>query len=168
MFGALPDRISPDQLLAAGGRAQGFVPLAGLKRLAGVLRGEQAGAADADLELMLDAERRYWLQGRIGAELVLHCERCLSLMPWPVETAVGIFLPRSEAEATGLPADAEYTVMADPFRLYDLIEDELILALPLVAKHPAGTDCGDRALRGPVAESGARENPFAILRKMKI
>jgi uncharacterized protein len=168
MFGLLPDRVAPDQLLAAGGRLQGSVPLDRLDRLADLLEHGQKDAASADLKLILDPQGRYWLQGQLRARLVLRCERCLGPMEWPVETTIGLYLVPSESAAAELSEDAEYVVAEDSLRLHELIEDELILALPLVARHSPGTDCGDRAGQGPVAESGERDNPFAILKKLKI
>jgi uncharacterized protein len=168
MFGVLPDRVAPDQLLAAGGRLRGLVPLAHLKRLAGFLSdGPHAENVSVDLELSLDPQGRYWLQGRIGAQLTLRCERCLGPMPWPIESSVGLYLVPDEAAVAELSGDADYAIIGDSIRPHELIEEELILGLPLVAKHPPGTECGDRAQRGPVAEAGDRENPFAILSKMK-
>jgi uncharacterized protein len=169
MFGVLPDRVAPDQLLAAGGRLQGLVPLARLERLAGFLQEGAQGqeAASADLKLSVAPHGRYWLQGRVNARVVVRCERCLGPMEWPLDITIGLYLVPDEAAAGELSEHADYAVVGDNFRPQDLIEDELILALPLVAKHPPGTACGDRVQRGPVAEAGKRDTPFAILSKMK-
>lgn len=169
MYGLLPERIAPDQLLAAGGRLQGAVTLDRLERLAGVLQGDQAvtGTASADLKLMLDPQGRYWLQGQVQARLTLRCERCQHPLEWPVEAAVSLYLVASEAAAAELAEDVEYMIAGDSLKVHELIEDELILALPLVPRHPQGTECGDRSRKGPVAESGERDNPFAILKTLK-
>jgi uncharacterized protein len=169
MLGVLPERVVPDQLLAAGGRLQGRVPLGLLDRLAGSLQVAQAqdSAASADLWLMLDPQGRYWLQGRIEAQLALRCERCQGSLEWPVETKIGLYLVASESAAAELAEDVEYVVAGDNLRVHELVEDELILALPLVPRHPQGTKCGDRVRKGPLAESGERDNPFAMLKKLK-
>jgi len=56
-------------------------------------------------------------------------------------------------------------VAASHLNVLELIEEELLLALPLIPRHPQGTPCGDQP--GPRAESGERESPFAILKKLK-
>jgi uncharacterized protein len=169
MFGVLPDRISPDPLLAAGGRLQGTVALSRLRRLAEFTR-RDAGETDVrvDLVLSLDPQGRRWLQGKVHAELRLRCERCLGSLPWTVDATLGLYLVASEGAAAGLFEHAEYVIAGESLEVLELIEDELILALPLVPKHPPGTDCGDRARQGPVAESGERDSPFAILKKLRI
>jgi uncharacterized protein len=168
MFGALPDRIAPDQLLAAGGRLRGTVALSRLRRLA-EFTPRDAGPADVrvDLALSLDPQGRRWLQGKLHADLQLRCERCLGALPWTVDAALGLYLVASEGAAAALSENAEYVIAGESLGVLELIEDELILALPLVPKHPPGTDCGDRARRGPVAESGEKDNPFAILKKLR-
>ncbi|HXG27842.1 MAG TPA: YceD family protein [Nevskiales bacterium] len=167
MFGVLPDRIAPDQLLADGGRLHGTLPLKRLLRL-GELAPQPAGEASADLTLCLDAQGRYWLEGRLHADLVLRCERCLGTLVWPVDATLGLFLAASEQAAAALSEDADYVLAGESLGVLELIEDELILALPLVPRHPPGTECGDRAGKGPVAESGERDSPFAILKQLRI
>jgi uncharacterized protein len=169
MIGVLPERIAPDQLAAAGGRLQGGVPLAALARLADLVpAGMPAeGVVEVDLLLQRDADARDWLQGTVQAQLRLQCERCQEWMEWPVDAAISLCLAANEAQAAELAEDVEYVIAGDSLALYDLIEDEIILALPLVARHPQGTECGDRTREGSLAESGERDNPFAILKTLK-
>lgn len=170
MFGVLPERIAHDQLLAAGGRLTGTVPLGSLARLASLLPQIQAEGRFVKADLKLEQDQQGWtrLQGRLEAGLDLICERCQANMPWPLEVPVDVYLVRSESERERLADDADFIVTGESIALHELVEDELILALPLVAKHPQGTECGNRALQGPVAESGVRDNPFAILEKLKV
>lgn len=169
MFGVLPDRIAADQLLATGGRLHGQIALGRLRRLTESL--ETAPAANAiaiaDLELLPDQQGDGRLQGRIQATLNLRCERCGKPMEWPVSTTIRLYLVGSEAAAARLPDDADYVVAAESLNVLELIEEELLLALPLAARHPAGTPCGDNVRQGPVAESGDRTSPFDILKKLK-
>jgi uncharacterized protein len=56
-------------------------------------------------------------------------------------------------------------------RLAEVIEDELVLALPIVALHPEGSVCAARvptavAVQKPV-EPEPRKNPFAALAQLK-
>ncbi len=74
---------------------------------------------------------------RLRAGLTLECQRTLEPFEWPavVETRLGLLA--SEAEAAALPPDCEPLLLEDgslsPRRV---IEDELLLALPLVPVKP--------------------------------
>lgn len=170
MIGVLPERIAPEQLAAAGGQLQGRSALVKMARLADLLPAglPVKGDVHADLQLQRDAEGQYWLQGRIQAQIGLCCERCQQPLEWPIDANLRVCLVASEALAGELADDVEYVIAGDSLELHDLIEDEIILALPLVARHPQGTECGDRLHEGPLAESGERDGPFAILKTLKI
>lgn len=167
MFGVLPDRIATDQLQAAGGRLQGQLALGRLRRLAQSVEPMPAATdtVTADLEYLPDRQGIGRLQGSISARLKLRCERCGEAMDWPIDAQPALFVVPHEAAAGALPADAEYVVAAGNLNVLELVEEELLLALPLIARHPQGTPCGNQA--GPRAESGERESPFAILKKLK-
>ncbi len=169
MLGVLPEQIATDQLLAAGGHLQGRLQLGSMLRLAAILPLEQPAATtvEVDLKLVEDPQRRLWLEGRVRVVLALVCERCQETMDWPVSAEVGLYLARNDADAAEVGEEADVVIVGDSLKLHELIEDEMILALPLVAKHPAGTVCGDQGLQGPIAESGERDNPFAILKTLK-
>lgn len=169
MFGVLPEQIAPDQLLAAGGHLQGRVLLELLPRLVASLPQDQAKgiAVGVNLRLVEDPQGRLWLKGQLHLDLVLVCERCREPLDWPISTEVGMYLVRSDQAPQELGDDVDYVVIGENLALHDLVEDEMILALPLVAKHPAGTECGERSRLGPLAESGVRDNPFAILKTLK-
>lgn len=127
--------------VATAGRMHGEFDLRELSRLHDVLANR-------------DGTLRWWLDGgyeagrpvlRIGIEgsLVLVCQRCLGpcLFPLKVETVLPI--ARDEAELArweredplldGLIADPHLDVRA-------LIEDEVLLSLPLIVRHP-GDEC---------------------------
>ncbi len=169
MIGVIPERIAPDQLLAAGARLEGRVALAQLGRLYELLQGCQPVDKDAHVQLSLtiNADGLYWLQGKVQARLRLRCERCQEMMEWPVDASISVYLVANEALAAELADDVDYIIASDSLELYGLVEDEIILALPLVARHPQGTECGDQPRKGPFAESGERDSPFAILKTLK-
>lgn len=167
MFVVLPDRIATDQLQTAGGRIQGLLALGRLRRLAKSIDPAPVATdtVTADLEYLPDRESIGRLHGSISVHLKLRCERCSGTMDWPIDAQIELFVVPHEAAAGELPGDAEYVVAAGSLNVLELIEEELLLALPLIARHPQGTPCGDQA--GPRAESGERESPFAILKNLK-
>jgi uncharacterized protein len=113
-----------------------------LPRLRGLLHSEVGSVRAA---LRFRQRRDEWL----GAEIDLHvsvelvCQRCLEPFRYEAKERVDIVL----ADAAALPATVPEGF--EPFELEggrlkpaELIEDELIVAIPLVPKHARSEDCG--------------------------
>lgn len=136
-------------LAAAGEAIERQFPIAVFARLGDRLA-EPDGSARMRLELqMLDGMPAGVL--RLQAGVVQECQRCLRPVRRAVESESRLaFVAREDVP---LPADHE-PVVGDPHRvdLAALVEDELLLAVPLIAKHAPGEEC-----RLP-AQAGARES----------
>ena len=141
-------------------------PIAGFARLGDRLAARE-GEARLRLELqMIDGTPAGVL--RLQAGVVLECQRCLRPLRRDVASESRVaFVAREDAP---LPADHE-PVVGDPRQvdLAALAEDELLLAVPLIAKHAAGEECGLPALTAirepePVAQDMRR--PFAGLKDL--
>ena len=107
-------------------------------------------------------------EGRIVAEvelattLALRCQRCLQPLLSPIESHSRVVLVTDEA-AAGVPPELETALAPDGrLSLADLVEEELLLALPAAPRH-AG-DCPD-GRRSEMAEtiSEPTQRPFANL-----
>lgn len=158
----------------AGATLQGVLPLDGMVRLSGSLAGIEADAAPAswsaagELRPVAggDAEIRLHLQA--GATVSLQCQRCLQPMTEPLAVDRHFRFVRGEAEAARLDELSEDDVLELPQRLdlAALVEDELILALPLVPRHER---CPQPL---PLADAGEAPgeptpHPFAALSKLR-
>ena len=91
---------------------------------------------------------------------------------WSVATATpGLWpvLATSDPSADhGLPPGSEALLVGDgELRLSDVIEDELILALPIVPTKPGADDAEEIVYSTENAEARAREHPFAALDSIK-
>jgi uncharacterized protein len=72
----------------------------------------------------------------------LTCQRCLAPMPWRIESSSRVALIASEKQADRVPEDLEPVLAEDDrLRLRDLVEEELLLALPIVPLHADPKDC---------------------------
>ena len=122
--------------------------------------------ANYELTFGRDEARRSVALGRVQAVVPLVCQRCLGVMEHPVDAQVCLML---------LPGADPLPVVADRVSLADLVEDELLLALPQIPMHPLGT-CrvavetaaespgSDRPASPEIAgEAQKRPNPFAAL-----
>jgi uncharacterized protein len=82
------------------------------------------------------------LQLLVQGEVGLVCQRCLGEMRHSVEIARVLHLARNEAELERLEAqpDSDAILVGETVDLVDLVEDEVLLSLPLAAKH-AESEC---------------------------
>lgn len=142
-----------------GGVCSGGWPIADLPRLQDLLRGN-AGSVDFAVSGIHDALGRPALKVRVAGVLELTCQRCLEALAYRVESESTLVLARREAEIEADPVDAEgpdRILGGREMPVRDLIEDELLLAVPLAPRHQ---DCSERPEAG--AEKG--RSPFAGLR----
>lgn len=167
MSRSLPEFINPLRFAESGKALQGEIPLRSLKRLAETLA-QADGTASVKLVFGKDADGRPIIQGHIGATLELICQRCLGNVRVPLDLDVRLGIVTSEGEAERLPETLDALMVEDaPVSVRDIVEDELILALPIVPRHPLG-ECeeADRQSQGYEDETKPA-NPFAVLRDLK-
>lgn len=163
----LPPIISLDRLRSGQYDWQGSVQTDHMGRLLDLAE----GVADAQGMFSIDTSApRPTVQGRCKAQISLVCERCLQPMSLPIESEFELTVVDRIEEAEAL--NAEQAVVVAPRGQLDvvaMIEDELILGLPVVARHEAG-ECGEIPMTfgPPGAETPAnKENPFDVLAGLK-
>lgn len=121
-----------------GQRMQGEVKVAQLTRLADSLF-DTGGTLGFSLAGGEDAERRPRINLTVEGEINLRCERCLGSFAYPVAVASSLLVLTDGAggetagidDLDGIPADPHTEVQA-------LIEDEVLLAIPIAPRHPEG------------------------------
>jgi len=76
----------------------------------------------------------------VSGEVGLTCQRCLGSMPYGVEVGRTLYLARNEAEMERLDAlpDSDAIQAGETLSLVELIEDEVLLSLPLATMHAEG------------------------------
>lgn len=80
------------------------------------------------------------LQLAVSGEVELPCQRCLGNMPYKVDVERTLYLARNEAEMERLDAlpDSDAIQAGETLNLVDLVEDEVLLSLPLATMHAEG------------------------------
>ena len=160
---ALPERVDASRMVQARRSFQGKLPLASFGRLRASLAAVE-GEAEYDLDFGRDELGVAYLAVRVDAELPLTCQRTLEVYRQPVHINQRLGLIGEESEEAALPPGYEPLLITDGgISLADVIEDELILALPVVPLKP-GVPLEWRD-EGDVEES--EPNPFAELAKLK-
>ena len=158
-------------MVAARRGVEGRLPLSTLARLRDSLVDSEGEVVFA-LDFGQDALRVPYVELRIDAELPLQCQRTLQRFLFPVRIVQRLGLLRSgsgseELDEAGLPEGYEPLLMPEDGMLHtaELVEDELILAVPVVPLMP-GTEAMERDWPAEEAEL-ERVNPFAALSALK-
>jgi len=112
----------------------------------------QMGHAVADLDV------------RAAPEVV--CQRCMLPMRWPVNVKSRIALVSDYDAADRVPDGMEvFLVEADSVSVRDLVDEEVMLALPHVPRHEEGSECAGRQVALPGQEADAEEAAAAQVQK---
>ncbi|HSM99908.1 MAG TPA: YceD family protein [Rudaea sp.] len=167
MNNVLPESVDAWRMVQARRSFQGSLPLASLPRLRGSLAATD-GAVDFDLEFGKDDLGVAHLRVRADASLPLTCQRTLEVFRLPVHVDARLGLIAQEADEAALPGGYEPLLTTDgAVHLADVVEDELILALPVVPVKP-GAEHREPAFVGPARDDAKEpENPFAVLQNLK-
>ena len=139
----------------------------------------QAPAPDLTLKWQATGESRTAVDGsvrpaihlQVQANVPLTCQRCMEAVHTPIDVDRHFIFVPDEATAAAMDDDSEDDVleMSADFNLLGLIEDEVLMALPLVPRHdvcPTGViQSAQTDDFNDVAEE--KPNPFAALAALK-
>ncbi len=124
------------------------------------------------VELQLVCERHGCrVDGKIACTLGLRCARCLGEVQIRVSPHVRLIARSGLESPTETPEDYDlHEYEGHSLELARLVEDELLLALPLVPKHEDISLCDQGMIawlgsKGRV--SGPARNPFAVLKRSR-
>lgn len=167
-----PRRLELLRFAEAGGQLSGTWPAAAFERLAtdAPLTTEVAWAARGERRPVTGGTPETWLTLEAQATVRLECQRCLQPLAEALAVQRRFRFVADEAEAERLDEESEDDVLALPPRgrldLLPLVEDELILALPIVPRHgicpePLPLPADEAADEAPA------EHPFAKLAALK-
>lgn len=94
----------------------------------------------------------------------LVCQRCLELLEFPVAVDVLLTMVGTDDEAQGLAEPFDTVLLADGDLVPDqVVEDEVLAALPLAPKHTASVQCGLEDRSDDKVISGEMHRPMAGL-----
>lgn len=163
-----PRHLDVAAFAAAGARLAGEWPLRGMPRLladasaadGAAVRWSVRGAVRVRAGTAGDA----WLDFDAQADLSVRCQRCLQPMAQPLQVTQRLHFVAGEDEAARLDEDSEEDVLAltTALDLHQLVEDELIMALPFCPRH---ADCSAPSTGAGADEAAA--HPFAALAALR-
>jgi uncharacterized protein len=171
----LPEQIIPFKLARQRRSLQGLLKLEKMERLTALLA-DGHGDVAVDLQFGVDEQGISYMRGHLSAEVSLICQRCMESVTMPLETDIAVGFAVSEERASLMPDSYEACLLTEETAiLAELIEDELILAMPIVAVHPAQScqpwfkeQQEELSEAEAIAEEASeKKNPFAVLASLK-
>ena len=164
MLDCLPEQIEPVGLADAGRSFRGKMPVRHLQRLAPLLV-DSEGELDVQIRLGVDERCIRTLTGTLSGSVNLVCQRCLGTLRFPLDIEFRLGIVTGEAELDQLPEGYEPLVVSgDPISTIDIIEDEVLLAIPAIPLHGGESRCETGYTNVVLPE---KDNPFAVLEKLK-
>lgn len=163
----LPQYVEPLRLARQQARISGAIPVIRMSRLAQAVH-DSSGEVAFELTFARDPGGVANVTGSLSSRLTLLCQRCLQPLQVDVNARIALGIVQGPQEAKRLPVDYDpLEVGVDPVSLLELIEDEVLLALPFAPLHPAG-----QCPAGVLPEAGTdvspeRQRPFAELVELK-
>ncbi|HBK46066.1 MAG TPA: hypothetical protein DDZ67_06440 [Xanthomonadaceae bacterium] len=167
MSANVPELLDAWRMVAARRRFDGRIPLASMDRLRGSLL-DTDGECSYSLEFGRDDVLQVaYVELRIDAQLPMECQRSLQRFLLPVNLVQRLGLIRNEAEEAALPPDYEALLVPEDgmLRAADLVEDELVLAVPVVPVAP-GSEMVESDWPATEQEL-SKASPFAALAALK-
>jgi uncharacterized protein len=156
-------RISDSFAFARDGRVlEGTLAVSSLERLHDLLA-EVSGELVFRITGCKGERGQFMLQLEVSGVLLLACQRCLEAIPFELDVDSLLELIPADAELSQeeLEDDTrDFLPVAGELEVAELVEDEVLLALPVAPRHER---CG---LPG-AADAGERINPFAALTGLK-
>lgn len=160
---------------------EGSLAPATLHRLRGLLAADD-GEIHAVIRCKLDEEGRTVLSVAVNATVSVRCQRCLEVFQRPLDAKSQLAVVSTDEQAAELPEGLEPLLAVRDIDLWAMVEDELVLAIPVYSYHDnetcieqlAGAEFSQAGRQGNAptqhvekAENAETEGPFNILAQLK-
>ncbi len=172
----LPRHIDPRKFAQQGININGDVDVAELVRVKSLLANSQ-GTAYAELMFGVDEQGIRNLTGSISATVDMVCQRCLEAATQSLQINLNLGFVWSDEDVEKLPKAYEPWIIGEgQTDIYDVVADELILSLPIVAYHDqscipqelfSSKDTGGKSGNGANSKDTSKPNPFQVLEQLK-
>lgn len=163
----IPEHIDPFRYAEQSLALDGSVKIADMQRLsANVLASNDK--VDVNLQFGVDEQGITFLKGHLNTKLTLQCQRCMEPYVYEIMSDFALGIVNTLDEANALPDQYEPALAKEgSLALRELIEDEIILNLPIIPRHEP-EDCKVKLpLHDTGWEQGKGENPFHVLKSLK-
>jgi uncharacterized protein len=166
----LPKYMDARKIFLQREQVSGLLKLNDLRRLRGLLA-DDLGSVYVELSFFLDGSGNRIIKGKVKATLNVICQRCLEKLEVLVRDNISLGVIESEDLASGLDSTLDPWICSGyKLSLSELVEEQLILCLPIV-NHHEDSDCANgldyQAKVSAKEGDSSKDNPFAVLKTLK-
>ncbi|GAC1531543.1 MAG: DUF177 domain-containing protein [Ramlibacter sp.] len=170
-----PDRLDVRAFAQDAASLSGTTPLTAFSRLVAEA-GDEVGnrdvtwSAQGELRDPQHVQPEAWLHLRVEASLPMTCQACLEPVDVALQVGRSFRFVADEATAAAQDDAAEEDLLAlsRDFDLTGLVEDELLMEVPVVPRHAICPHPVPLSVADPGFEEAAMPvNPFAVLKALK-
>ena len=160
----IPPVIDPARFARDEARLSGMLSLTRLPRLADVLF-DQQGNINYELRGYTNANGQPALHLSVGGDLAVRCQRCLERLPLHIDVTRDLVLVAGARETEPVDDEDDDTDTipgVTALDVLDLVEQEVVLSLPMAPRHPEAACEAQLA-----AQTGTATSPFSALAGLK-
>ena len=122
---------------------------------------------DVELDFSRDEQYRIRVIGRVKGQVQLQCQRCMGDVDTDFDQQINLMVVWNDEQSKAVPRDIDPWEVDEQANLYELIEDEILLALPVVARHPEGQcEAPEIPNQVEIEPEEGRQKPFEILKAL--
>lgn len=145
---------------------QGSLQIKNMARLCMSLSSND-GEVVITMDFGIDEQKIAYIRGHYATQLQLQCQRCMESFDQQLEDDFLLGILRSDEEADELPDSYNPVIVSEDnsLTIQDIIEDELIVSLPIVPMHQMN-DCNVKlplSASTQNAEESEKQNPFKVI-----
>jgi len=169
-------RIDPFKLADQKASIQRSLDLVSLPRVVEVV-GESVNQVTVEMSFWRDDQFRCVIQGHLETRANVVCERCLNPVEQPIVSDFTLCVVASDEAARDIPREYDPLIVTEQFvEVADIVEDEILLALPMFSYH-ADEDCDQGLIprrddrqdeEADTQSSEQKPNPFSVLSTLKL
>jgi uncharacterized protein len=166
----LPQKVDPFRFAENEISLEGVISIKDMARLSPSL-GSDAGQVEVRVAFGVDEQGTRFMRGDYNAHLVLQCQRCMETFEDEVSGNLLLGIVTTEEAIDELPKNYDAIVIKDgSLTIQDVVEDELILSLPIVPMHST-INCKiilPLAMESAEIAETEQENPFKVIELLRV
>lgn len=169
MQGKLQQTYRVNNELGRHGFFEGTIELSSLNRLTSLVITDVQAPDQVLIQVKFEFLRNEFgkavIKGHMNTTLTVECQRCLEPMTYHIDQDFELLVDASDEEVESFQLDTVYCD-AGELDVFEVVEDELILALPIILMHEE-QDCNELWKSETELEESDKPNPFAVLSVLK-
>jgi len=177
----LPELIEPQRMAETGRLLTGTIAIGKMKRLSPLLYqvGDKKPVdVSVSLDFGVDESGQANITGRFEVDITLQCQRCMQELELHIAEKISLAIIHSSQQANDLPSHYEPLLVEEEMvSLPELVEDEILLALPSVPLHEpescsvsatiSAGDLNQRVSDSELQKDPERKSPFDVLKQLR-